>query len=201
MYNNYIRIVYKILTILPFLNMICPITTISKDHPIPDTPGMILVTGTTGYIGGRPVPSLFEKGYHVRCLARDPSRLQGRSCYEQVEVVKGDVLSPEKLIPAMTGVDIAYYLVHSMASGAVFREQDLVAARNFASAARRAGVQHIIYLGGLGDPQSALSPHLGSRQQTGEALRENDAPAVILLDASGHAQPRRHRPAAHRRPA
>lgn len=152
--------------------------TTSKDHPILATPGMILVTGATGYIGGRLVSSLIEKGYRVRCLARDPSRLQGRSWYGQAEVMKGDVLSPETLIPAMTGVDIAYYLVHSMASGADFRQRDLVAARNFASAARQASVQRIIYLGGLGDPQSDLSPHLRSRQQTGEVLRETGVPVT-----------------------
>ncbi len=135
---------------------------------------LVLVTGATGYIGGLLAPHLIANGYRVRCMARDPSRLQGRSWFAQANVVQGDVLAPETLPAAMQGVDTAYYLVHSMAGGHGFGERDQIAARNFASAARAAGVKRIIYLGGLGDPETALSPHLRSRQQTGEALRESD---------------------------
>jgi uncharacterized protein YbjT (DUF2867 family) len=132
----------------------------------------ILVTGATGYIGSQLVPHLLRNKQHVRVLARDPSRLQGQSWLEDVEIHKGDVLQPETLQPAMQGTDVAYYLIHSMMGGSDFQERDLRAARNFASQARQAGIRRIIYLGGLGDPEGDLSQHLRSRQQTGEALRE-----------------------------
>ncbi len=139
---------------------------------------LVLVTGATGYIGGRLAPALIENGYQVRCLVRDPSRLHGRSWIGKADIVKGDVLSPETLGDAMQGVEVAYYLVHSMSGGKGFRERDLIAARNFSAAAQQAGVKRIIYLGGLGDPQTDLSAHLRSRQQTGEALRESDVPVT-----------------------
>ncbi len=132
----------------------------------------VLVTGATGYIGGRLVPRLLEAGYRVRCLARDSARLQGRPWLGQVEVVDGDCLRAETLLAPMQGVEVAFYLVHSMAGGHDFEQRDVLAARNFASAAKQAGVQRIIYLGGLGDPDTALSGHLRSRQETGAVLRE-----------------------------
>jgi len=138
----------------------------------------VLVTGATGYIGGRLVPRLLESGYRVRCLARDPSRLQGRPWLGQVEVVAGDCLRAETLPAAMQGVEFAFYLVHSMAAGHDFEERDVLAARNFATAARAAGVQRMLYLGGLGDPDTALSEHLRSRQATGAVLRESGVPVT-----------------------
>ena len=132
------------------------------------TSRLVLVAGATGYVGGRLVPRLLQVGYRVRCLVRDPARLQGRHWLEQVEVVEGDVLKPGTLASAMQGVDTAYYLIHSMSGSADFHQRDLTAARNFGDAARTAGVQNIIYLGGLGDPDANLSPHLRSRQKTGE---------------------------------
>ena len=138
----------------------------------------VLVTGATGYIGGRLVPRLLEAGCRVRCLARDPARLQGRPWRGQVEVVAGDCLRAETLPAAMSGVDVAFYLVHSMAAGHDFEERDMLAARNFAHAAKDAGVQRIIYVGGLGDPTTALSGHLRSRQETGAALRESGVPVT-----------------------
>ncbi len=138
----------------------------------------VLVTGATGYIGGRLIPRLLSEGHHVRVLARDPSRLQGKSWLSQVEVFQGDVLQPETIRPALEGSHVAYYLIHSMQSGNNFHERDLKAAQSFAFQARQAGLQRIIYLGGLGDPESDLSQHLRSRQQTGETLRAAGVPVT-----------------------
>ena len=130
----------------------------------------ILITGATGYIGGRLVPQLLAKGYRVRCLTRDPNRLRGRGWEDQVEVIAGDVLDPGSLGPAMEGCGAAYYLVHSMAGGeGSFRDRDLQAARNFATAAAAAGLERIIYLGGLGRRSERLSKHLTSRHEVGDA--------------------------------
>lgn len=138
----------------------------------------VLVTGATGYIGGRLVGRLLEGGFHVRCLARDPARLQGRPWLGQVEVAAGDCLRAETLPAALRGVEAAFYMVHSMAGGHNFEQRDVLAARNFATAARAEGVQRIIYLGGLGDPNTALSGHLRSRQETGAVLRESGVPVT-----------------------
>lgn len=143
----------------------------------------MLVTGVTGYVGGRLIPRLLQAGYRVRVLVRDPARLQGRSWLEDVEVIQGDVLKPETLPAAMVGVNIAYYLIHSMSGSADFHKRDLVAARNFGRAAKINGVQRIIYLGGLGNSESDLSQHLQSRQQTGQALQESGIPITELRAA------------------
>lgn len=139
---------------------------------------LVLVTGATGYIGGRLVPRLLAAGYRVRCMVRDPSRLEGRRWRREVEVVAGDVLHPSTLPAALAGVDTAFYLVHSMAAGHEFHERDLDGARNFSNALRAAGGTRIIYLGGLGDPSHDLSVHLRSRQETGDALRESGLPVT-----------------------
>ena len=138
----------------------------------------VLVTGITGYIGGRITPLLIEAGYAVRVLARDKSRLQGRPWLAQVEIVEGDVLNADSLANALQGVDVAYYFIHSMRGGENFHERDLRGARNFGMAAKHAGVQRIIYLGGLGESESDLSEHLRSRQETGSALRESGVPVT-----------------------
>ena len=133
--------------------------------------GGILVAGATGYVGGRLIPRLLEKGYRVRCLVRDAARIEGRG-WKQVEVVTGDVLDYQTLAPALQGVDTAYYLVHSMAAGEQgFEERDIIAAQNFGRAAQAAGVRRIIYLGGLGRDEDELSHHLRSRHAVGEQLR------------------------------
>ena len=139
---------------------------------------LVLVTGVTGYIGGRLVPQLIEAGYRVRVLVRDRNRLQGRAWFNQVEVVQADVLDAASLLSVMSGVTAAYYLIHSMSGSVDFDQRDLQAARNFGDAARTNGVERIIYLGGLGDPQTDLSKHLRSRQQTGQALTESGVPVT-----------------------
>ncbi len=111
-------------------------------------------------------------------MVRDPSRLQGRAWFDSVEIVAGDVLEPASLPAALDGVSVAYYLIHSMGAGAHFEGRDLVAARNFSAASKAAAVERIIYLGGLADSSTALSDHLRSRQQTGEALREGGVPVT-----------------------
>ena len=145
---------------------------------------LILVTGATGYIGARLVPRLLESGYPVRLLVRDPDRLHGRPWIDAVEVATGDVLKPETLPAALAGVSSAYYLIHSMSASGDFHERDIVAARNFGTAAREAGVARIIYLSGLGEESDKeLSEHLSSRHATGAALRESGVPVTELRAA------------------
>jgi len=139
---------------------------------------LILVAGATGYVGGRLVPRLLATGSRVRCLVRDAARLQGRAWLGQVEVVQGDMLEPASLAAAMQGVQVVYYLVHSLGGGADFSERDRIAAGNCARAAAAAGVQRIIYLGGLGVDYERLSAHLRSRQETGAALRAAGVPVT-----------------------
>lgn len=160
--------------------------TVSKTSTahMPSSKPLILVTGATGYVGGRLVPRLLEAGYQVRCLVRDPARLQGRPWFDDVDVVRGDVLNPETLSPALQGVEAAYYMIHSMKSSADFHRRDLNAARNFGNAAKNTGVRRLIYLGGLVDPNTALSEHLSSRQQTGQVLREAGIPVTEFRAAA-----------------
>jgi uncharacterized protein YbjT (DUF2867 family) len=138
----------------------------------------ILVTGATGYVGGRLIPRLLDAGYPVRALVRDPNRLQGRSWVDQVEVYKGNVLEPETLTPALEGVDVAYYLIHSMMAGAGFHQRDQQAANAFSAVAKEGEARKIVYLGGLGDPAAELSDHLRSRQETGIALQSAGVPVL-----------------------
>ncbi|MCM2266263.1 MAG: SDR family oxidoreductase [Elusimicrobiales bacterium] len=131
----------------------------------------ILVTGPTGYIGGRLIPRLLAGGYRVRALARHPEDLAGRPWSGSVDVLKGDVFCGAGLAEALAGADAAYYLIHSMADTADFEAFEEVSARNFAAAAKAAGVKKIIYLGGLGGDAAGLSHHLHSRHRVGEILR------------------------------
>lgn len=139
--------------------------------------GPVLVTGATGYVGGLLTEELAKQGVQVRCMARDPQSLRLR-VRSGVEVVAGDALEAASLTEALRGAEAAYYLVHSMGAGAVFEERDRKAAANFSEAARKAGVQRIIYLGGLGDDAQALSQHLRSRQEVGRILRESGVPTL-----------------------
>ncbi len=141
-------------------------------------PKTILVTGATGYIGGRLVPRLLADDHPVRVLVRSRRRVLSRPWSGDVEIAVGDALKPETLPEAMQGVHTAYYLIHSIAGPTGFEELDIQAARNFGNAAKQAGVERIIYLGGLGDPRADLSPHLRSRQHTGDALRESGVPVT-----------------------
>ena len=136
----------------------------------------ILLTGASGYVGSRLLRVLEEGGCEVRCLAREPERVTPRRV--TTEIVAGDCLNEASLVAAMDGIDQAYYLVHSMASGPGFAALDRRAASNFGRAAARAGVRRIIYLGGLGDSSASLSTHLKSRVETGEALRDAGVPVV-----------------------
>jgi uncharacterized protein YbjT (DUF2867 family) len=138
--------------------------------------GRVLLTGATGYIGSRLLRELEAGGCAVRCLARQPACVA--TSRATTEVVTGDCLDRASLDAAMTGVDQAFYLVHSMASGARFAALDRQAAANFGRAARSAGVRRIIYLGGLADDGDSLSSHLKSRVETGEALRDSGVPVV-----------------------
>jgi len=142
---------------------------------------MILLTGATGYVGGRLLRALEDAGLRVRCLTRHPEALRQRVA-NTTEVMQGDVLDAASLAPSMVGVHTAYYLVHAMASANSFEEQDRRAAYAFAAAARDAGVQRIIYLGGLGAGGN-LSTHLRSRQEVGKILRESGV-ATIEFRAS-----------------
>ncbi len=149
---------------------------------------VVLITGASGYIGGRLLATLEQARYRIRCLSRHPEYLQSRLGATTISF-RGDVLDAESLRPALAGAQVAYYLVHSMASGARFSDLDLDAARTFGSVAREQGVGRIIYLGGLGLGRD-LSPHLESRQQVGRVLRASGVPtlefraSIILGSAS-----------------
>ncbi|MFE9428691.1 SDR family oxidoreductase [Kitasatospora sp. NPDC006697] len=149
-------------------------------------PKHCLVTGASGYIGGRLVPELLSRGYTVRCLARDPGRLRDQPWRAQVTVATGDVSRPETLAEAFEGIDTAYYLVHSLGTGPGFEATDRAAARAFGTAAAAAGVTRIVYLGGLvpaGVPEAELSPHLRSRAEVGRILRDSGVPTAELRAA------------------
>lgn len=133
----------------------------------------VLLTGASGYVGGRLIPLLEQQPVVLRCLARNPDKLRPLVA-TSTEVVRGDVLDPSSLDAALQGVHTAYYLVHLMSGSADFEKEDRQAAQNFADAAQRSGVKRIIYLGGLGnDADPKLSPHLRSRHEVGEILRES----------------------------
>ena len=129
----------------------------------------VLVTGATGYIGGRLVPRLLEAGHSVRCLARNAQRLAGR--FPSAEIIEGDLFDEVTLREACEGIDAAYYLVHSMSDSQRFAERDRDAAGLFGKSARETGMQRIIYLGGLGADEVTLSHHLASRHEVGDVLR------------------------------
>ncbi|WP_062210705.1 SDR family oxidoreductase [Streptomyces sp. NBRC 109706] len=142
-----------------------------------------LVTGATGYLGGRLVPELLAAGHTVRCLARKPAKLRGRSWAGRVSVARGDVTDADSLTEALRDIDVAYYLVHALGGGSDFAETDRRAARIFGEQARAAGVRRIVYLGALTPPdvpEEELSPHLRSRAEVGRILLESGVPTAVL---------------------
>ena len=146
----------------------------------------VLVTGATGYIGGRLVPELLKQGHTVRCLARNPAKLQGLPWSNEVEVVKGDLHDESTLAAAFEGIDAAYYLVHSMEQNAQgsFTDRDRNASAAFRRAAEAASIQRIVYLGGLGnDDDPNLSQHLRSRHEVGRVLQASPVPTIELRAA------------------
>jgi len=138
---------------------------------------LVLLTGATGYVGGLLLPLLEKQEVKVRCLARNPDKI--RRSRETTQVVRGDVLDAASLDEALKGIDTAYYLVHLMSGSKDFEREDRQAATNFATAAKQAGVKRIIYLGGLGDDADPkLSPHLRSRHEVGEILRQSGVETI-----------------------
>jgi len=144
--------------------------------PLQQAPGRVLLTGATGYVGGRLLRRLEESVRAVRCMVRRPETLSGRTA-EQTEIVQGDVLEPASLHEALAEVTVAYYLVHSMAASEPFAGADRRGAENFAAAARERGVGRIVYLGGLGADHD-LSTHLESRHEVGRILRDSGVPTI-----------------------
>ncbi|WP_112239069.1 SDR family oxidoreductase [Kribbella monticola] len=144
---------------------------------------LVLVTGVTGYIGGRLVPELLEAGFRVRAMARNPQRLRDRDWFGDVEVVEADAGDPEQVAAALQGVDIAYYLIHALGTGNRFESRDRHTALTFGTAAREAGIRRIVYLGGLYPQGEELSPHLDSRREVGEILLASGVPTTVLRAA------------------
>lgn len=139
-----------------------------------------LVTGATGYIGGRLVPRLLGRGHPVRALARQPDKLADRPWRDRIEVARGDLGDAASLRDAFDGIDVVYYLVHSMGTSKDFVAAEAASARNVVAAAREAGVQRFVYLGGLHPSGAELSPHLRSRVAVGDILLDSGIETVVF---------------------
>ena len=149
----------------------------------------ILVTGPTGFIGKRLLYKLDEKDHRVRCLVRPPEELNmAVPLKNEPEIVYGDLLDPDSIEKALDGIEVAYYLVHSMGGKSfremkAFEERDRKAAQNFVNAADKVGLKRIIYLGGLGETADNISPHLASRQEVGKILSSRRVKTTVLRAA------------------
>ena len=156
-----------------------------EEGAVPGTPKRVLVMGATGYIGGLLTPLLAAKGYEVRCVARDPAKLATRPWRDSVEIVSADALDVDTLPAAFEGVDVLYYLVHSMGGrgSADFARTDHNAASNVALVAKEKGVGRIIYLGGLGEDDVELSEHLASRRDVEKVLASTGVPVTTFRAA------------------
>ena len=143
-------------------------------------PALCLVTGATGYIGGRLIVELLKHGYRVRILARNADRLKYHPWIDQVEVSEGDAHNTDVLEEAMIGVDVAYYLLHALMSKDDFEQEEREMAEGFGKAAKASGVKRIVYLGGIIAPNEVMSPHLQARAETGEILRNSGVAAIEL---------------------
>jgi uncharacterized protein YbjT (DUF2867 family) len=143
-------------------------------------PALCLVTGATGYIGGRLIVELLKHGYRVRILARNAERLKYHPWIDQVEVCEGDANNSEVLAEAMKNVDVAYYLLHALMSKDDFEQEERQLAQGFSKAAEACGVKRIVYLGGIIAPNEVMSPHLQARAETGEILRNSGVPTIEL---------------------
>jgi uncharacterized protein YbjT (DUF2867 family) len=139
-----------------------------------------LVTGATGYIGARLVPRLLGEGHRVRALARNPIKLANVPWRERAELAQGDLGDVDSLIAAFDGIDVVYYLVHSMGTSKNFAADETRAVRNVVTAARRTGVRRVVYLSGLHPERSKLSPHLESRKAVGDALIDSGIETIVL---------------------
>ncbi|HWS59108.1 MAG TPA: SDR family oxidoreductase [Actinotalea sp.] len=156
---------------------------VAADVPGAPTSLLCAVTGVTGYVGGRLVPELLAAGHRVRAVARAPGRLRDREWSGRIEAVEADAADLDAIRAALAGVDVAYYLIHSLGSGARFEARDRRSALTFAQAAREAGVGRIVYLGGLHPDVEDLSPHMESRKEVGEILLASGVPTTVLRAA------------------
>ena len=139
-----------------------------------------LVTGATGYIGGRLTPALLDRGHEVRAMARTPEKLADKPWRDRVEVVQGDLTDPESLVAAFQDTDVVYYLVHSMGTSKDFVAEEAQSAHNVVDAAKRAGVRRVVYLSGLHPEGVELSRHLASRTEVGQILIDSNVETVVL---------------------
>lgn len=145
-----------------------------------NSPGIALVTGASGYIGGLLTPVLLQRGWHVRVLSRSADSVRRLPWGRDVDVVEGDASEAKDVRQALDGVDVAYYLLHSMDGRGDFVERDRSMARTFAEAAGHAQVARVVYLSGLHPEGEALSPHLASRAEVGRIMLDGPAPAAVL---------------------